>query len=59
MLWIVAILLSMQAAAQEPVKPQISAAELVRQTVANEIAANNNPAVKHLFRSRKQTPRRR
>ena len=45
--------------AQEPAKPQIPPAELVRQTVANEIAAaNNNPAVKHMFRSRKQTPRR-
>src|SRR5579862_883825 len=43
--------------AQEPAPPQISADELVRQTVANEIAANNNPAVKHMFRSRKQTPR--
>lgn len=43
--------------AQEPGTPQISADELVRQTVANEIAANDNPAVKHMFRSRKQTPR--
>lgn len=43
--------------AQGPAIPQISADELVRETVANEIAANNNPAVKHMFRSRKQTPR--
>jgi hypothetical protein len=43
--------------AQEPATPQISADELVRETVANEIAANNNSAVKHMFRSRKQTPR--
>ena len=42
---------------QEPIAPQIPAAELVRQTVANEIAANNEPATKHMFRSRKQTPR--
>lgn len=42
---------------QEPGKPQISADELVRETVANEVAANNNSAVKHMFRSRKQTPR--
>jgi hypothetical protein len=45
--------------AQEPVKPQIPPADLVRETVANEIAAaNSNPAIKHMFRSRKQTPRR-
>ena len=43
--------------AQEPAPPQISADELVRQTVANEIAANRDSAVKHMFRSRKQTPR--
>lgn len=46
-----------QASGQEPATPQISADELVRETVANEIAANNNPAIKHMFRSRKQTPR--
>lgn len=46
-----------QAGAQESITPQISAAELVRETVANEVAANNTPAVKHMFRSRKQTPR--
>jgi hypothetical protein len=43
--------------AQEPATPRISANELVRETVANEVAANNNPAVKHMFRSRKKTPR--
>lgn len=43
--------------AQQPATPPISADELVRETVAHEIAANNNPAVKHMFRSRKQTPR--
>jgi hypothetical protein len=43
--------------AQEQTTPQISADELVRQTVAHEIADNNNPAIKHMFRSRKQTPR--
>jgi hypothetical protein len=46
-----------RAGAQESITPQVSPAELVRQTVANEVAANNNPAVKHMFRSRKQTPR--
>ena len=44
--------------AQEAATPPISADELVRETVANEIAANNNnAAAKHMFRSRKQTPR--
>jgi len=43
--------------AQESITPQISPAELVRETVANEVAANNGPAVKHMFLSRKQTPR--
>lgn len=33
------------------------AGELVRLVVANEVAAANNPAVKHLFRARKQTPK--
>ncbi|MGB8060472.1 MAG: hypothetical protein WCF26_01065 [Candidatus Sulfotelmatobacter sp.] len=46
-----------QAGAQESTTAQISPAELVRETVANEVAANNNPAIKHMFRSRKQTPR--
>ncbi|HZC24453.1 MAG TPA: hypothetical protein VE866_14020, partial [Candidatus Binatia bacterium] len=35
--------------AQESATPRISADQLVRETVANEIAANNNPAVKHMF----------
>lgn len=45
------------ARAQGPATQRISPDELVRETVANEIAANNNPASKHMFRSRKQTPR--
>ena len=43
------------AAAGAPSHNPASCLELVRQTVANEIAANNNSA-KHMFRSRKQTP---
>jgi hypothetical protein len=46
-----------QAPPQDATTPRISPAELVRETVANEVAANNNSAVKHMFRSRKQTPR--
>ena len=43
--------------AQETKPPEISADGLVRQTVANEVAAANNTVVKHMFRSRKQTPK--
>jgi hypothetical protein len=47
--------------AQEPVHTsaslQIPPAELVRSAVANELAAANNTAIKHMFRSHKQTPR--
>ncbi|MGB0009990.1 MAG: hypothetical protein WBQ03_00200 [Candidatus Sulfotelmatobacter sp.] len=43
------------AAAGAPSHNPASCLELVRQTVTNEIAANNNSA-KHMFRSRKQTP---
>jgi len=41
---------------QDPL-PQISPDDLVRQTVAREVAAANQPSQKHMFRSRKQTPR--
>lgn len=34
--------------------PQMSAGELVRLTVANEVAASNHPEMHHMFRSRKQ-----
>jgi hypothetical protein len=43
------------AAAGGPSYDSDSCLELVRQTAANEIAANNNSA-KHMFRARKQTP---
>jgi len=45
-------------AASELASPQNSAspAELVRATVAHEVAAANDPSQKHMFRSRKQTP---
>src|SRR5580658_6657110 len=33
-----------------------SAIELVRAAVANEVAAANDNSIKHMFRSRKQTP---
>jgi hypothetical protein len=43
--------------AQTPVSPEIPPAELVRSAVANEVAAANNTAIKHMFRSHKQTPK--
>jgi len=42
-------------AKQEIRKPEISANELVRETVAHEVAAANDTSVKHMFRSRRQT----
>jgi hypothetical protein len=41
----------------QEVLPQISPNDMVRQTVARELAAANQPSQKHMFRSRKQTPR--
>jgi hypothetical protein len=35
---------------------QETPAELVRSAVANEVAANNDDSIKHMFRDRKQTP---
>ena len=43
--------------AQEPNTPQISAGDLVRETVAREVAAANATDVKHMFRSLRQTPK--
>ena len=42
-------------AAQECNAPEIPAGELVRLTVANEVAAANHPELHHMFRSRRQT----
>jgi len=44
-------------AAQTSKAPEISPEELVRSVVANEVAAANNTTVKHIFRSRRQTPK--
>jgi hypothetical protein len=43
--------------AQEPKAHDIPPGELVRSVVANEVAAAKNATVKHMFRSRKQTPK--
>ncbi len=45
------------ASAQVASPTGISADELVKKTIENEVAAANNVAVKHMFRSRRQTPR--
>jgi hypothetical protein len=51
-------LLTAAGAAAQAAKPlEISADELVRLTVANEVAAANDTTVKHMFRSRKRTPK--
>ena len=44
-------------AAPQPKAPEMPPGELVRAAVANEVAAANKAAVKHMFRSRKQTPK--
>lgn len=57
-LWCVAILVTAAVAqSQEAKSPQISADDLVRETVAQEIAASKDTSIKHMFRSRRQTPR--
>lgn len=43
--------------AQEPKAPEISAQQLVKETVAHELAAANDASAKHMFRARKQTPK--
>lgn len=43
--------------AQEPKAHEISANDLVRLAVANEVAAADKPKEQHLFRSDKQTPK--
>jgi len=43
--------------AQETKAPEISPGQLVRETVSHEMAAANDTSAKHMFRSRKQTPK--
>lgn len=43
--------------AQGAIEPQITAQELVRQTVAHEIAAANATGIKHMFVSHRKTPK--
>jgi hypothetical protein len=60
--WALAMVVALTAAtaaisAQESTTPQLSPAELVRLTVANEMAAANHPETHHMFHSRRQTPK--
>jgi len=48
---------SLKAAAQISPVLDLSPDQLVRAAVKNEVAAANNTSVKHMFRSRKQTPK--
>src|SRR5271166_3574683 len=43
--------------AQEAKSPETPPNDLVRQTVEREVADANNTQIKHMFRSRKQTPK--
>jgi hypothetical protein len=47
---------SLAASAQATPQNPLSATDLVRATVANEVAAANNNSSKHFFRARKETP---
>ena len=48
---------SLVSAAQTVRPPDLPAAELVKNAVANEVAAANNTTVKHMFHARRQTPK--
>ncbi len=51
------IVLLVELGASAPATAQdTSAIELVRATVANEVAASNDSSIKHMFRDRKKTP---
>jgi hypothetical protein len=57
-LWVIAaIAFTLTLWAQSPQPAEVPAADLVRSTVANEVAAANSPKTKHMFRSRRETPR--
>src|ERR1700680_2867091 len=56
--WVVALTTVTSAmAAQEATTPEMPPGELVRVTVANEVAAANHPELHHMFRLRRQTPK--
>ncbi len=51
------LLAAVRLPAQDSKAPEMSAGELVRVTVANEVAAANDIKTKHMFRSHRQTPK--
>jgi len=55
--WISFMFLSAWAIAQNTGAPQLSPEELVRAAAGNEVAAANASGIRHMFRSRKQTPK--
>lgn len=55
--WVAILVTAAVAQVPQAKLPQISADDLVRETVAQEIAAANDTSIKHMFRSRKITPR--
>ena len=55
--WALFLLTAATAAAQGPKPLEIPPGELVRLAAANEVAAATNTTIKHMFRSRKQTPK--
>jgi len=56
--WVLALMAATATVfAQAPQALEVSPGDLVRSTVANEVAAADNTTVKHLFCSRKQTPK--
>jgi hypothetical protein len=57
LLSVVFLLVNTALEAQEQTAPQLSASELVRQTVANEVASASRTDIKHMFRSLKRGPK--
>ncbi len=57
LLWIALLLAAPALSAQDQKALQVSANDLVRQTVAQELAAADRTDLKHMFRSRKEGPK--
>jgi hypothetical protein len=55
--WALCLICSTFVHAQQAQPLQFSATDLVRETVAREVATANQPTQMHMFRSRKQTPK--
>ena len=56
--WVLVVsTLAVPGVAQQSIPPEMPPGELVRAAVKNEVAAAANTSVKHMFRSRRQTPK--